>query len=512
MSSSTGDDGKKRRINYDGGAALSVGKGGRELGGDGFAQILSAMNQLLDQNRLQMAEMKRMADTIGSLEGEIKGMKQKCDVMEKSLQSAIELRFDVDNKFECVENRQKYHEVLLKNQQWKYSAPDIESADDSLEEYFLDDIKEQTRCMRLGWCDEGKVVIQSHGDDPLDYDAAFLPHWREVSHALAEYQHALKCLPEGTDLLLRGVELPEPVLNLLSNALESTHFKKFFMDDNNFGGDGIKFSLNYIQNNPVLEEFLLRCNPIDNEDDIDQLCEIIKVHPAIKKIELDECCGEGVEVDGHDTLRSILTAGANKLKCIDMTGNDITTGGSTFIADFLATNPILEHLELRYNNLNDEDAKSIASALAHNTNLHYFHVNGNEITDSGWDALRKAEFDSTSLNSAAGANHTCHIFRRSQFNGEQYGDRLEPKQVRQKKIYYIISERNRKCSNVQHFYDLPVNFLPDMLGSIQEYSEYHAGEKAPPKDDEDYVEALSVVYEIMRFWNEAFSVYELLSN
>ena len=82
---------------------------------NGLAQMMSAMNQLLDQNRLQMAEMKSMRVEIATL-------RDKCDAMEKSLQSAMDSRFnDVDNKLQ-------YHEVLLKNQKWDYSAtsyPDV---------------------------------------------------------------------------------------------------------------------------------------------------------------------------------------------------------------------------------------------------------------------------------------------------------------------------------------------------------------------------------------------------
>eukprot|EP00579_Thalassiosira_antarctica_P020802 CAMPEP_0201959308 /NCGR_PEP_ID=MMETSP0904-20121228/6312_1 /ASSEMBLY_ACC=CAM_ASM_000553 /TAXON_ID=420261 /ORGANISM="Thalassiosira antarctica, Strain CCMP982" /LENGTH=58 /DNA_ID=CAMNT_0048504959 /DNA_START=47 /DNA_END=220 /DNA_ORIENTATION=- len=58
-----------------------------------------------------------------------------------------------------------------------------------------------------------------------------------------------------------------------------------------------------------------------------------------------------------------MTSGESKLKRIEFTSNDISTGGSTFIADYLATNPILERLELFDNQLDDKDAISIASAL-----------------------------------------------------------------------------------------------------------------------------------------------------
>ena len=213
-------------------------------------------------------------------------------------------------------------------------------------------------------------------------------------------------------------------------------------------------------------------------------------------------------------LRSIMTAGASKLKAIDLSSNDISTE-SAFIADFLATNPILEEISLTSNNLSDEDADSIASALKHNTNLRCLDVTKNDnITESGWGALRKAEFDSTSLNSAADSNHTCNILDPddNEINGDpDTCDPYEPKALMQKKIYSVLSSGNRESSNVHHFDDVPIELLPEMLTSIQKYSNYHVGANAPPKDNRD-VKTLSVVYEIMRKWDQVISVYESLSS
>ena len=346
----------------------------------------------------------------------------------------------------------------------------------------------------------------------LNYNEAFLRHWYEFADALADHQHTLRCLPKGTvsSLTIGDIELPPSLLVMLFNALRSTHFKKIRLRNNDFGRDGIKFALEYMQNNPVLEEFRLQENPIDHEDDINQLCEIIKHHPAINDINITNCHGEGI--DGYNMICSIMTAGARNLKAIHLPYNYISTGGNTFIADFLATNPILEQLELWGNQLGDEDAKSVADALKHNKNLRYLRIDHNSVTNSGLDAMRKAEFDSTSLNSAADSNHTCNIYPVSIFNGgHDYKNWLDPKRVRQKKICHVLSFRNRECSNVKHFDDVPIEFLPDMLTSIQQYSEYHLGESAPARDGE-HVNSLSVVYEVMRFWDKVISVYESLSN
>ena len=152
--------------------------------------------------------------------------------------------------------------------------------------------------------------------------------------------------------------------------------------------------------------------------------------------------------------------------------------------------------------------------MKHNTNLRLLSIINNSVTASGWSALSKAEFDPTSLNSAADSNHKCMIIYESdmEINGDPESEcYFEPKAVRQKKIYSVLSSRNRECSNVQHFGDVPVEFLPDMLTSIQQYSEYHLGDKPPPKRN-DGAKALSVMYEILRKWDKTLSVYESLSS
>ena len=183
----------------------------------------------------------------------------------------------MNSRFDDVDNKQKYHEVLLKNQQWKYSAPrpsgeywDEEEED---AEEFLTQIEQCTEEMRYG-TSNGNVVID------VSYNEAFLPHWQEFANALEQHHHSLKCLPEDTITKLRlcDMELPDAVLDLLSKPLESTQFTQFLLRDNNFGQDGINFALKYLKSNCIMKEFGLCSNPIDNLEQIKQLCKIVKDH------------------------------------------------------------------------------------------------------------------------------------------------------------------------------------------------------------------------------------------
>ena len=88
---------------------------------------------------------------------------------------------------------------------------------------------------------------------------------------------------------------------------------------------------------------------------------------------------------------------------------------------------------------------------------------------------------------------------------------LDPTYVRRKKIYSILSSRNRKYSNVEHFEDVPVELLPDMLVSIQKYANYHVPDRAPGRSEHDVI-PLSIVYEILQRWDKSLAAFESLSS
>lgn len=383
---------------------------------------------------------------------------------------------------------------------------------------FLDLIEKNTSAMRRGASlTEGMIRV----DAELPYHKSLLPHWKEFASAIEQHQHAIKCLPKGekSRISLVRMDLPDVVTDSLSKALHSTHFHQFFFLRNNLGSSGINFALKYAESNPILEQFFLDFNRIDSKNDFDRLCKIIECHPAIDMIGLAGCRGDLV---GYDMLQSILTAGVSKLKYINLSSNDISTKGGVFLSDFLANNPILGRLNVQHNKLDDNDAMMLASALSKNTNMRDLELTGNLLTDAGWALLLKAIFDNTSLNSASDSNHICRIdypeyeaeidgfLFDNRMNGAiDSGNDFSAAPARQKKIYSILSFRNSKGSNVQHFDDVPVEFLPDMLGSIQQYSKYHLEDTAPIQGNND-VKPLSLVYEIMRRWDKSLSVYESL--
>ena len=533
------DTSKRRRVGEggSGGDGIPHVGGGHQNDNTSVHQELSEMKSTINELMYNMTNMMQMMQSqskvIYNMQGDINRLTQKCNSMETSIKQTTKKRFD------SVDDKLKYHDILLQNQKWVYSAPrpsadywgTLEEEEENEAEHFLEQIKKCSEEMRYG-TGNGEIVLNTD----LSFNQVFLPHWQEFANALEQYHYHINHSTEQRDnskLHLFYVKLPENVISLLSNALKSTHFSHLILRDNNFGQKGIDFALDYLESNLMLKQFTLVNNPMD---DINKLCQIVKEHPSVDGLTLDNC--KGGDIDGYQMLKMVINAG-KKLQFVDLSNNNISTGGGTalsdilardhtegdtyIIADFLVKSTILDSINLYGNELNDNDAFNIAGALRHNKTLRSLNLINNNLTKTGWKALRKAEFDDSSLNSAADSNHTCAIeyppdgseviegVDTSEMNDNPQAQlRLHPHYIRQKKIYTVLSSRNRDCSNVGHFEDVPVELLPDMSQSIQRYSHYRVGDPDISQGFGD-VKPLSIIYEMCRHWEESLAAFETLS-
>ena len=191
------------------------------------------------------------------------------------------------------------------------------------------------------------------------------------------------------------------------------------------------------------------------------------------------------------------------LECIDLERNSIQTNGGTEISDYISNNPPLKNLFLSANKLNDNDAILIAKALKKNTNLEHLYLFDNDITGIGNEALSNAIYDTTSLNSLAVCNHTCKIYG---VGGDPPLDYLNIRAgARERKIYHLLSLRNREGINVRHLnteFDEDEDSLklaPKVLENISQLVRPNGVR---------FVHPLSIMYEVIRSWKmpELFEV------
>ncbi len=366
--------------------------------------------------------------------------------------------------------------------------------------------------------DVGDIFVDQGSGGFLPYnETSHYLHWREFTNALGEYKHCLNCLQQDADVScyfsLQRVELSNTVVEMLSTALKNTYFRGFHLEDNRLGREGWKFALNYVQSNPIMTNFISVENRIDCNTTLSRLCDIIRVHPSLVSIRLNGCNSD--EITGYVMLREIIYAGGEKLKELDLSNNNIMLAPGIVLYDFLRGNPKLQKLSLEDNRLGDLGAISIARALRENTNLYYLDLSSNPIPEEACEVLREVEFDDSSLKTAASSNHTCRIVYPDGnwgFNDGDYPETDKPygkKLIRAQKIYTVLSVGNEDCENVQEVKEAPLEALPIMLKSIQDYSNYHVGSNNPDQL-ESYVQPLSVVYEIMRGWEEVVSHFETM--
>ena len=142
------NDSKKRRVD----SGISAG----EKSDDGcikdeLRDIKSMMQELINQNRIQTT-------TIQTMQKDITRLTQKCDKMERD-NNRLELTVNrvedtLEDSQRHMDEKLKYHDKLLQNQGWEYSAPrpsddyweDAEGSD--VVESFLKQIKQRTMEMR----------------------------------------------------------------------------------------------------------------------------------------------------------------------------------------------------------------------------------------------------------------------------------------------------------------------------------------------------------------------------
>ena len=486
-----------------------------------------------------VSEPKDSSTTLATIMAEIKGIRNRMDEMETSKQNEID---SMKSRISQMEDQNESLQVkcdslerslaiLVKEQEWEYSVPDIPRShwiqagfdnDDDDDAYiecmekFMKHIKMYTCKLRNG---DGDMSIYL-GEDFINYDRVLLhddvllPHWKEFANALQLYQ-TLNSSSLFIDYLdFYNVQLAPSVLGLLLPALRRNRVKKIILENNDFANvhEGIEFAVEVINGNQHLKGLNWVNNQINNMEDAQLLIDAVSSHLSIDEFCLDSCFG-GDGVNGYDILQSILSECKN-FSTISVNRNNIRTGGGTTISDFIAKNPPLKELSLENNNLNDDDAVLISRALKHNTNLKRLNLCGNNFTEIGFDALQNAVNDTTSLNTVSDSNHTCYI------EGIDSGDILgnvdlhsdsgytasvyshTARYNRRRKLYHLLSVRNRDGTNLHHLnlefgddddHDDSIKLVPKVLESVSHYSREQEGNTA-------WVSPLSIMFEVLRSW------------
>eukprot|EP00956_Cyclotella_meneghiniana_P020720 scaffold36945_cov42-Cyclotella_meneghiniana.AAC.1 len=457
---------------------------------------------------------------VDQLEYECKILQRECKMLKENqmrdqakihrLQGEVALKESAGK----AERKAKYLEVVKKNENWGYPYDMEEFGEELLAIGYddeestrilnvVDDLKNVTIKMRRG---EHWHVTADRGDFSY-YNEEMKPFFIEFADALLGYRHTIDYMEDKTfSFSLDCSGLSNEVLDLLQDALQLTHFHNLSFYRNEIDEvSHMNFITYCITADIRLNHLTLDGITLDNTRDIDALCAAVNNHHSLENLMLNSCL---VGIGGLREIFSKLKSPT--LESMELTRNGISNLLPGDISDLLSSNPSLKILDLRGNPFNGQDIVYIADALRNNTSLRNLRLglNNNRVLPGNWPPLLPIVFDQTSLNSAYDSNHHCHleILSRqlrphpiskfiSKFN--KYED---PIMNRRKKIYHILSTRNRNRENAAYFEsdDIGIMHMPRILALLKPFTEHYLDDKEGKEDDE--VEPLSIAYEILRDW------------
>ena len=238
---SSNDTSKRRKVatnsNSNGGEDRTSSVAGVE--DDVIAKMIKVhMQNEMNSIRGRLLQMDKLESKIASMQGEIGSLKDenncpkaRCGSLERSVK------------------------ILIQEQKWEYSAPDIPRShwfsrgfdEDYIQlmEDFLADIKQATYDLRNGVLNTliflGNPVTSATA---LLHDDLLLPHWKELANALQLY-HEEKPLK----LSICDIQLSAPVIKLLNPVLKHEPIESINLTNNSFINvrDGIEFAVEVME-------------------------------------------------------------------------------------------------------------------------------------------------------------------------------------------------------------------------------------------------------------------------
>ncbi|EJK47303.1 hypothetical protein THAOC_33986 [Thalassiosira oceanica] len=444
---------------------------------------LADLNRLIDQRVEDVkAETLALTSRVDGLQRENVGLLLRCESLERSIQ------------------------VLKKEGNWDYSAPDVprshwidqgyDEEDAEEAENLIQSIENNTYCLRSG-ADGVNVSCATLAIS----DVAMDPHWEQLANAIQLSERISK-------LSFNNVQLDEHALQMIETSVRQKGIVELYLERNQYrGGEGVQFAIDVLKSNRSVVAFRWRDNSFYSTDDACELVDAVLEHPSTSEVSFTSSFHDGITTYSP-VKRLFCGIGSDTLLDIYLGDNGIKTNGDRCIPDFLSANSPLKTLSLWGNRLTDDDALNIAVALQWNTNLRYLNLEFNALTEEGKDVMyHQAIFDispldlsklitvyEANLNSVSGANHVCQIVGISGRKTFMMNNRKKStKWNRSRKLFCLLARRHLDDRNMtqieSEFSEDGMGLLPHVLACINTYAtEYQAKFN------------LSLLFELARDW------------
>ena len=296
--------------------------------------------------------------------------------------------------------------------------------------------------------------------------------WRLLGRYIANNTHLKKIDFDECHLTDRKMAL------LFKELVKSVSLERLDIDENEFGIDGVRSIVPFLQNCPKFSKLYLSGNSNFNSGCFEVLVSVLN-GKSITILYLQHNNIEDISALNRYNLPNF----AN----LDLNGNKIGREGCITISKLLQKEGSnLTHLKLVDTGIDDKGAAILSTSLKYNTTLRYLDLSENNLTNEAYVAFSKVLIDITSIERTYNSNHTllsCDI------GGDISTRRLKPlidsackddnnraNASRTKVIKYQLDSQKRKelchIQGVQYssignlFADIEPILLPNILALI----------------------------------------------
>eukprot|EP00956_Cyclotella_meneghiniana_P003404 scaffold4111_cov43-Cyclotella_meneghiniana.AAC.1 len=489
-------------------------------------QLEDTVAQLKRAGGAEKSELKQidLQSRVGQLESEKSELKQRCDTLHHTNSMILQRLFEGEDKisklqeqvkslqtsFEKAQRKTRYREVVLKNLNWEYPL-DFPTVPELLADGFDEDectwivegitkMAEVTRKMRMG--EYMYSVDPDPGENFSSRYNGYKPHYKEFADALVDYQRTIDYREDQSFCFALDIPLSREIMDLLHDALQQTHFHEFDFYSNNLEREGyIEFVANCVKANTRLKQIRLESVKIEHSNDFDLLCKALNSNGYLQKVIFTDC--DIVEDSFREIFKKLKSKTIERIEVEQFNG--LPNLGPTDMSEFLSSNLSLSELSLCDNAFNEQDIVYMSNSLRHNTTLRKLCITHTN-PPNNWDLLESIIFDCSSLNTAFYSNHHTRLryswsLDRCNSNIEKFNMCNDPILNRRKKVYTILSRRNRSRKNAALFDSdgISIKQIPQILPLLKPFSEHHLHDEDAIQGDDEVV-PLSIAYEIMRDW------------
>jgi len=210
----------------------------------------------------------------------------------------------------------------------------------------------------------------------------------------------------------------DPRLDLRVYLDSHQNSKGLRLSDMVFGDEGAEIVAEFLEKNKKIESLELRGNALSAEG-FARICESLIGNNVIKTLSAEwNNIGSGIR--GLEALAEFL-AQNNTLEHLDLRNNKITSSASQSIANIIRSSTSLVNLDLRWNELGNQGAKAISGALETNDKILYVELKGNNITEELLEEINAKLEQNRAKGTAERFGRTQEIGNRGAISIHNYG-------------------------------------------------------------------------------------------